>query len=291
MTAPRVLILGGTGMLGHKLWQILSPRMDTHVTVRTSEPGVALLDGERTLPNVSAEDFDTVAQAVAAVEPDVVVNCIGIVKQVREAQDPLASIAINSLFPHRVAQLCSAQGARLIHVSTDCVFSGRTGGYAESDIPDPVDLYGRSKLLGEVADGDGLTIRTSIIGRELSGARGLLEWFLGQQGSVRGFQRAIFSGLTTQALARVVASVTADHPTLTGIRHVAAQPISKFDLLALLRDAYRLDVEIVADVEVAIDRSLDGTAFEQDTGWHADPWPDMVADLAADETPYERLRS
>jgi len=281
-------------MLGHKLYQVLGPRFDTHATVR-SDQGAAqrlgVLDPDRTVAHVSADTFDTVARAVASVEPEVVVNCIGIVKQAREARDPITSIAINSLFPHRLARLCATRGARLIHVSTDCVFSGRTGRYTEGDLPDPPDLYGRSKLLGEVGDGDGLTVRTSIIGRELSGANGLVEWFLCQQGSVRGFQRAIFSGLTTHALADVLASVISDHGALTGVRHVAAEPISKFDLLQMLRDAYGRDVQIVPDDEVILDRSLDGTAFERETGLHAPSWAEMVAQLAADATPYERLRS
>ena len=281
-------------MLGHKLYQVLGPRFDTHATVR-SDHGAAqrlgVLDPDRTVAHVSADMFDTVARAVASVEPEVVVNCIGIVKQAREARDPITSIAINSLFPHRLARLCATRGARLVHVSTDCVFSGRSGRYTEGDLPDPPDLYGRSKLLGEVGDGDGLTVRTSIIGRELSGANGLVEWFLGQQGSVRGFQRAIFSGLTTHALADVLASVISDHGALTGVRHVAAEPISKFDLLQMLRDAYGRDVQIVPDDEVILDRSLDGTAFERETGLHAPSWAEMVAQLAADATPYERLRS
>jgi len=281
-------------MLGHKLYQVLGPRFDTHATVR-SDHGAAqrlgVLDPDRTVAHVSADTFDTVARAVASVEPEVVVNCIGIVKQAREARDPITSIAINSLFPHRLARLCATRGARLVHVSTDCVFSGRSGRYTEGDLPDPPDLYGRSKLLGEVGDGDGLTVRTSIIGRELSGANGLVEWFLGQQGSVRGFQRAIFSGLTTHALADVLASVISDHGALTGVRHVAAEPISKFDLLQMLRDAYGRDVQIVPDDEVILDRSLDGTAFERETGLHAPSWAEMVAQLAADATPYERLRS
>jgi dTDP-4-dehydrorhamnose reductase len=292
--ASCVLILGGSGMLGHKLWQTLEPCLDVHVTVRASDLSASrlgLLDAQRTVTGVRAEDLDTVTGALDAVRPDVVVNCIGIVKQLREAHDPVTSITINSLLPHRLAQLCGERGARLIHISTDCVFSGRTGHYSEADNPDPVDLYGRSKLLGEVDHGQCLTIRTSIIGRELAGATGLLEWFLAQEGSVRGFRRAIFSGLTTQALARVLESVITDHPALNGLRHIAAEPVSKFDLLRMLRDAYGLDVEIVPDDEVAIDRSLDGTAFERDTGWRADPWPDMVAQLAADETPYERLRA
>ncbi|MDQ3849113.1 MAG: SDR family oxidoreductase [Actinomycetota bacterium] len=292
--SPRVLVLGGSGMLGHKLCQVLGTRFDVRATVRTSERAVARLgvpDPARTVADVSADRFDTVVRAVATVRPDVVVNCIGIVKQAREARDPIVSISINSLFPHRVAELCRAAGARLIHVSTDCVFSGRAGGYVESDVPDPVDLYGRSKLLGEVEGAGCLTVRTSIIGRELSGANGLIEWFLGQEGSVRGFRRAIFSGLTTQALARVLASLVCDHGALTGIRHVSSEPISKYDLLCLLKDAYGLGVEIVPDDDVACDRSLDGTKFEQETGLRAPSWAEMVAELAADETPYERMRS
>ena len=294
MTEPRVLILGGSGMLGHKLCQAFSTRFDTHATVRTDDLALArlgLLDQARTVAHVSADTFDTVAAAIASVEPDVVINCIGIVKQASAARDPITSISINSLFPHRLAKLCRSEGVRLIHISTDCVFSGRSGGYTENDVPDPLDLYGRSKLLGEVGDGADLTIRTSIIGRELTGANGLVEWFLGQQASARGFQRAIFSGLTTNALADVLASIVSDHAALSGIRHVAAEPINKFDLLRLLKDAYDLDIEIVADDEVVIDRSLDATTFERETGVKAPSWDAMVAQLAADSTPYERLRS
>lgn len=292
-TSPRVLVLGGSGMLGHKLWQVLGARLDVHVTVRDNDLAparLALLDPARTTTGVSAESFDSVESAVAARDPDVVVNCIGIVKQAAEARDPLASITVNSLFPHRLAQLCRARGARLIHVSTDCVFSGRAGMYGESDIPDPVDLYGRSKLLGELDDGC-LTIRTSIIGRELSGAGGLLEWFLAQHGSVRGFRRAIFSGLTTEALAELLATLICEHRELTGIRHVASAPISKHDLLGMLREAYGLDVQIVADDEMICDRSLDGRKLERETGLRAPSWAQMIAALAADETPYEQLRS
>jgi dTDP-4-dehydrorhamnose reductase len=290
---PRILVLGATGMLGHKLWQVLSPRFDTQVTVRADDvSGLdGLLDPGRTRTGVSAERFDTVERAVSETRPDVVVNCIGVVKQAAAARDPIPSITINSLFPHRLAATCDAHGARLIHISTDCVFSGATGGYVETDNPDPVDLYGRSKLLGEATGAGCLTVRTSIIGRELSGSQGLLEWFLGASESVRGFRRAIFSGLTTPALAGVLASLISDHPGLTGLWHVAAEPINKYDLLCLLRDAYGRQVEIAADDALAIDRSLDGTRFERETGIRAGLWPEMVSELAADETPYEQLRS
>ena len=294
MTPPRVLVLGGSGMLGHKLWQVFSGRFDTYVTLRGRDSALARLgiDPERTVPNVSAETFETVVRAVADVRPQVVVNCIGIVKQAPEARDPLSSILVNSLLPHRVAELCRAAGARLIHVSTDCVFSGSAGRYTEADIPDPEDLYGRSKLLGEVADGACLTVRTSIVGRELRRSNGFLEWFLAQAGgSVRGFRRAIFSGLSTAALAEVLAEVISDHPELAGLRHVASEPISKFDLLQLLKDAYGLEVEIVPDDDVVSDRSLDGKRFEQETGLRRKTWPEMAAALAGDETPYHELRS
>ena len=290
----RVLVLGGSGMLGHKLWQVFSPRFDTYVTLRGGEgaPAALGIDPARSVQNISAETFETVIRAVADVRPDVVVNCVGIVKQAREASDPVSSILVNSLLPHRLGELCRAVDARLIHVSTDCVFSGRAGRYTESDIPDPEDLYGRSKLLGEVADGDSLTVRTSIIGRELRRSNGLLEWFLGQAGkTVRGFREAIFSGLSTAALAEILATVISDHRGLTGMRHVASEPISKFDLLQLLKDAYGLEVDIVPDDEVVSDRSLDGTRFEQETRLRTKTWPEMAAALAADETPYEQLRS
>ena len=281
-------------MLGHKLWQVFSPRFDTYVTLRAGDgaPAALGIDPARSVQNISAETFETVIRAVADVRPDVVVNCVGIVKQAREASDPVSSILVNSLLPHRLGELCRAVDARLIHVSTDCVFSGRAGRYTESDIPDPEDLYGRSKLLGEVAGGDSLTVRTSIIGRELRRSNGLLEWFLGQAGkTVRGFREAIFSGLSTAALAEILATVISDHRGLTGMRHVASEPISKFDLLQLLKDAYGLEVEIVPDDEVVSDRSLDGTRFEQETRLRTKTWPEMAAALAADETPYEQLRS
>ena len=290
--STRVLVLGATGMLGHKLGQVLSQTFDTHLAVRRDDASglAAILDTERVLTGVSAEDMGSVANAVAEVGPDVVVNCVGIVKQASAASEAVPCITVNALFPHRLADLCTERGARLVHISTDCVFSGRAGGYTEDDIPDPVDLYGRSKLLGEVDDGC-LTIRTSIIGRELSGAGGLLEWFLAQHGSVRGFRRAIFSGLTTEALAELLATLICEHRELTGIRHVASAPISKHDLLGMLREAYGLDVQIVADDEMICDRSLDGTKLERETGVRAPSWAQMIAALAADETPYEQLRS
>lgn len=289
-----VLVLGGTGMLGHKLWQAFSPRFETYATVRGKAAEYArfgIFAPERLVEGVSVEDFSSIERALERVRPAAVVNCIGIVKQAEAARDPLPSIEVNSLFPHRLARAGRAAGARLVHISTDCVFSGRRGMYREEDVPDAEDLYGRSKLLGEVEGSGSLTLRTSMIGRELETSYGLVEWFLGRQGeTVRGFKRAIFSGLTTKALADVLAEVVERHQDLEGVWHLAAEPIAKYDLLGLVKDAYGLDVAIEPDDEVAIDRSLDGSRFQKATGIVAPSWVDMIAAMAADDTPYADLR-
>lgn len=290
----KILILGGSGMLGHKLYQSLAPRFDTYATVRkdaSEDSRYGIFDEKRLVGQVIAEDCTTVARALSAVRPTVVINCIGIVKQDASAKDPVANITVNSLFPHRVSQLARAVGARLIHISTDCVFSGRRGNYSETDLPDPPDLYGRSKLLGEIADDGSLTIRTSMIGRELKGAHGLLEWFLSQRdGRVGGFKRAIFSGFTTQALAEVIGKIIVEQPKLSGIWHVAAEPISKFDLLKLVKQTYGLAIEIDPDETFACDRSLDGSRFRAITGFEPPSWPEMIQRSHDDRTPYDEIR-
>ena len=281
-------------MLGHKLWQTFAPRFDAYVTFRGSAPAYArtgLFDPARAIGGVSAQDFDSVARAFALARPEAVVNCVGVVKQDAAAKDPLTSISVNSLFPHRLAQLARAAGARLVHLSTDCVFSGRAGNYDEGARPDAEDLYGRTKLLGEVGGEGALTIRTSMIGRELAGAHGLLEWFLSQEGGrVRGFERAVFSGFTTGALAELLAAVVGEHPGLSGVRHAAAAPIDKFALLSLIKEVYGLRVEIEPDSAFVCDRSLDGSRFREETGLSAPAWPEMIRRMRDDATPYGEIR-
>jgi dTDP-4-dehydrorhamnose reductase len=291
----RVLILGGTGMLGHKLWQTCSGRFDTYATLRQPAASIArlgLFAPARAVGHVSAQDFDSVVRAVAAARPDVVVNCVGVVKQDAAAKDPYTSIAVNALLPHRLAQLCGAAGARLIHVSTDCVFTGRKGDYSEDDTPDAEDLYGRTKLLGEATGANCLTLRTSMIGRELAGARGLVEWFLAQEGGrVRGFKRAVFSGFTTAALSEIIAGLIAERRDLSGLYHVAAEPVTKFDLLSLVKEVYGLRVEIEPDEEFACDRSLNGGRFRAAAGFAPPAWPAMIEAMRRDPTPYEEWRA
>ncbi len=293
----KVLILGGSGMLGHKLWQTLTPKFDTYVSVRR-EPGFyghfGIFDPARMVGGVAADSPETVARAVETIRPDLIVNCIGIVKQDAAAKSPVQSITINTLFPHQLAQVSRDIGARLIHISTDCVFSGDKGNYTETSIPDAQDLYGRSKALGEVdgADYDNcITLRTSMIGRELQGAHGLVEWFLSQRGKrVRGFKRAVFSGFTTAALARIIRDVVISQPGLNGVWHVAAEAINKFDLLTLLKEAMALDIEIEPDETFLCDRSLNGEKFRQATGFIPPSWPKMIDEMARDNTLYDEIR-
>ena len=280
-------------MLGHKVWQRFRERFDAWVTVRGSSQGAAggLLDGDRVITDVRVEDPDGLIRAFEMARPSVVVNCVGIVKQRKSAADPLPSIAINSLYPHRAAALARATGARMIHISTDCVFAGTRGGYTEDDAPDATDLYGRTKLLGEIAGPGLLTLRTSIIGREIASTTGLAEWFLAQRGRrAKGYTRALFSGVTTGTLAGILAELIERHPSLEGIYHLAADPISKYDVLCKLNHAYGAGIAIDATDEVAIDRTLNGSRFTRDTGLRPPGWDDMIADMASDSTPYDEWR-
>ena len=291
----RVLILGGGGMLGHKLWQVFRDRFETWVTFRTGYRDCArygLFEEARTVGDIDAFDPDSVVRALITVRPDVVINCIGIIKQLPTAKDPIVSLTVNSLFPHRLANLCTVAGIRLIHISTDCVFSGRKGMYTETDNADAEDLYGRTKFLGEVAAPTALTLRTSIIGRELSTRSGLVEWFLSNHGEeVRGYSRAIYTGFTTLVLAQIIGDLIERQPGLSGVYHVSSEPINKCNLLSLLRDAFGVEIYIEPYAEVDIDRSLDSTRFRQITGFQPPTWPEMIHGLAADASPYEVWRT
>lgn len=268
-----VLILGGGGMLGHQVWAAARARLDARVAVRR-RPASPLFDDERVIEGFDAADFDGVRRLVEGVRPDAVINCVGVVKQLAAAHDPIASITINSLFPHVLARLAP----RVIQIGTDCVFSGARGRYTEADVPDPVDLYGRSKLLGELA-APHLTLRTSIVGRELGTSHGLLEWFLAQRGGrVKGYTRALFSGVSTNVLARILCDVVAT--PLTGLYHVAGEAISKYDLLMLLNDAFDARVTIDADDALVLDRTLDASRFAAATSIAIPPWREMARELA-----------
>lgn len=288
--SDRVLIFGGSGMLGHKLSQVISRHTDTYVTLR--DRGIAtkypqFFQHARIIEAVDALDAESIARAFEEARPDVVINAIGVVKQLATAKDAQVSIGVNSLFPHRLVEFCTAGGARLIHISTDCVFSGSEGDYRESNNADPEDLYGRSKLLGEVHSGNALTIRTSIIGRQICGSHALLEWFLAQEGGrIKGYKKAIFTGWPTLALSEIIAKILVEHQDLKGIIHVPSNPISKFDLLTLIKDKFDLNIEIEPSDQVDCNRSLNGDLFRRLTDFKTPSWEQLVSKMLEDQASY-----
>jgi dTDP-4-dehydrorhamnose reductase len=276
----KILVVGTNGMLGNAMIGVLSEKADWQVFGTARSASVKKLFSHdiaaRLIFNVDVEHPDSLIKAITQVRPDVVINCVGLVKQLASAEDPLQALPINSLLPHRLARLCELVSARLVHISTDCVFSGVKGNYRESDPADARDLYGRSKYLGEVAYPHAVTLRTSIIGHELQGAHGLVGWFLSQQERCNGYTKAIFSGLPTVVLAQVVRDVVIPRSDLSGVYHVAAQPISKSDLLKLIASVYGKSIEIVPDDRLVIDRSLNADRFREATGYVAPAWPALI---------------
>ena len=293
-TVGKILVLGGGGMLGHKMFQVLGNRYaNTWCTLRSRRDelpwrAVPLFQSSRVLDAVDFSDLDVLDKLLRDVRPAVIVNTVGVIKQRAEAQDAIRCIAINALLPHRIAAVAKEWGGRVIHFSTDCVFSGRRGPYAETDEPDATDLYGRTKLLGEVVGENALTLRTSFIGRELQHHDSLLEWFLAQDHrTVRGFRRAWWSGVTSNHLAGVVADLVETHPEVSGLYHLSSGHISKYELLVRLRDGLNIDIAVEPDDTVQCDRSLDGSRFEAATGYQRPSWETLIGQLAADPTPYE----
>lgn len=280
----RVLILGGDGMLGHQLLKCFAPLHETRVTLRLpvgAYSGYRLFDATNAYCGIDLRTVEPLIPVLADFHPELVINAVGIVKQRPLAADTALNLEINALLPHRLMALCKATRARLVQVSTDCVFSGRKGGYRESDLPDAEDLYGRAKLLGEVEAPDCVTLRTSMIGPELVRKAGLVEWFLAQQGHVQGYRNAIFSGFITAELARVIEKIATDFPGARGLYHLSSRPISKFALLTLLKKRLDLPLEIIPNDDYRCDRSLDAAKFQSQFGYRAPDWATMIDELAA----------
>lgn len=281
----RVLVLGASGMIGSTTFRVLSERHDWDVygSVRseTAKQFFPAQLAERLLANVDVTNYDALVDVFARIRPEVVINCVGATKHKTDGNDPLMAIPLNALLPHRLARLCEAVNARLVHVSTDCVFSGKQGHYTEEDLPDTDDVYGRSKALGEVDYPNAITLRTSTIGHELQSSYGLLDWFLTQQGSCKGFKRAIFSGLSSMEFARVIRDIVIPQPSLHGLYHVAGPAIAKYDLLKLVAKVYGKAIEIIPENEFVIDRSLNADRFHAATGYQSPEWPELIESMRA----------
>jgi dTDP-4-dehydrorhamnose reductase len=276
----RVLVLGVSGMIGSTMFRVLSENAAWAVFGAARSEGLGRFFSSalntRLITGIDVNNRDVLMQVFGDVRPDLVINCIGLTKHHSQSLEPLLATPINTLLPHRLANICRAVGARFIHVSTDCVFSGSKGNYVEDDAADADDVYGKSKFLGEISAPHAVTLRTSTIGHELQSAYGLLEWFLAQKGQCKGFRRAIFSGLPNVTFAQVVRDVVIPRAELSGIFHVGAEPISKYDLLNLIARIYGKSIEIHSDDSFVIDRSLNLGRFRGATGYVAPDWPELI---------------
>ena len=278
----RILILGGDGMLGHQLFKHLSKEHEVKVTLRQNLSAYEkfnLFFPDNTFAGIDVRVTEQLLEVFEEFQPQAIVNAVGIIKQRLSSKESIPSLEINSLFPHRLAILCKGIGARMIHFSTDCVFSGKKGNYREEDPSDAVDLYGKSKYLGEVNEQHCLTFRKSMIGRELSRKKSLMEWFLSQRGSIKGFKKAMFSGFTTQELSRIIETILIQYPTASGIYHVSSDPISKYDLLSLINKRLELPIQIIPDESFECDRSLDSNKFRKEFNYNPPTWEKMVEEL------------
>lgn len=281
MIKKKILVIGATGMLGNAQMTELSKykNFDVFGTVRYFEEAKKYLPAKllkKIQPNVEVENIDSLIKVFDWVKPDVVINCVGLIKQSKNASDIALDISMNSLFPYRLAHLCAIAGSRLIHISTDCVFSGKKGLYRESDLADAEDIYGRTKYLGEVALPNCLTIRTSIIGHGLENHISLIDWFLSQKGQIKGYTKVIYSGFPTVEIARIIAEYIIPNENLFGLYHVSAEPIAKYDLLNLVAKIYHKKIIIKPFDQFILDRSLDSTKFRKITSYQPPSWERLV---------------
>lgn len=283
---PTILVLGASGLLGNAVFRVLSgnPAWNVLGTIRKAsvKERFPFSQGEKLMLHADATCADRLDALITSSNPSVVVNCVGLTKHVPSGSDPLSAYTMNALLPHRLAALCANADARLVHISTDCVFSGLHGMYSESDKTDAVEVYGQSKAAGEVTYRNTITLRTSYIGHELESARGFLAWFLQQESACKGFRKAFFSGVPTVTLAHIIRDVVIPNPNLTGLFHVASCRISKFDLLTLVAQVYKKKITIQPDDSVIVDRSLDATKFLKATGYQAPDWPALVHQMHED---------
>jgi len=279
----KILVLGASGMIGSAMFRILSTRSDWTVFGTARLPSVKqyFFDflGSRLLTGVELGAPDNLIRLFSDFAPDVLINCAGVTKHVPKGVDPVAVIEMNALLPHSLAKICRLSGTRMIQISTDCVFAGTRGNYHEDSVPDATDLYGRSKILGEVSSDGALTLRTSTIGHEINSKFGLLEWFLSQTGKCKGYRRAMFSGLPTHEFARVVRDFVLPNPGLSGLYHVGGAPVDKFGLLSLIANQYGKRITIEPDDTVAVDRTLNSSRFNAATGYVAAAWPQLIENM------------
>ena len=282
----KVLVLGATGMLGYSLFSNLSeyPEYDVYGTVRSLEGKEHFFTNHlsKIINDVDVSRQYELDAVIEKMKPNIVINCIGLIKQHSISKQHVDAISINSLLPHALAVICDRDGAKLINFSTDCVFTGNKGDYLESDMPDAQDLYGKSKCLGEVNYGPHLTLRTSIIGHELSSNVSLIGWFLSQEDKTKGFSKAIFSGLPTCVIAKILAESILPNGDLRGLYQLSVEPIDKFSLLKLVASIYEKKIDIEESEKVVINRSLNSETLRKSIDLKVPTWESLITDMHSD---------
>ena len=273
-------------MLGHKLWQHFSARFpDTYTTIRQNRvlyEKSGLFKSDKVIDSVDVNEFPELTGVMKRIRPDFILNCIGVTKRRKEADTAIPAITLNALFPHKLVKWGMDNSAKVVNFSTDCVFDGEQGNYTEESPTNAKDLYGKTKAFGEIQGKNALTLRSSFIGSELQAATELLEWFLSQTGTVKGFKNAIYSGLTTIELSRIIEKILVYYPAATGLYNISSDPISKFDLLMLIRDKMHIKVDVIPDETIRCDRSLDSTKFRNEFSYTPPTWVAMVEELSKD---------
>jgi dTDP-4-dehydrorhamnose reductase len=294
LNSKKVLVLGIEGMLGHVVGGVLSEDFNVVGTSRKSvdsdSPIRQILPNLLIHQNLDVRDESSIRKVVEVLRPEYVINCVGVIKQKLEPSSYVDCIDINSALPHRLASICGDFGSRLIHFSTDCVFSCKPGVKDLLTLPDPQDLYGRSKLLGELNHENSLTIRTSIVGRQISGSESLFEWLLSQKGKkISGYSKALYTGVTTKTLAKILKQIIAKEIDLHGVWQVASSEISKYDLLNLVNDKLNLGISIEENSDFECDRRLDGSEFTRSTSIEVPSWIEMIEEFKSDQANYREL--
>jgi len=295
-----VLILGASGMLGHKIFEVLN----SYSQYRVYGTVTSLKSFNGTLPekykslifeSVFANDLPSVEKILTSVKPNIVINCIGMIKQKKDQGTQIQTILLNALFPQQINAICEKRRIRFITIATDCVFDGKKDHeYLETDLPTCHDVYGMTKFLGEIHSGSGLTLRTSIIGHELKEGVSLLDWFLGQNNkTIKGYKKAIFSGFPTVILARVIAEKIIPNKTLCGLYHLSTNPISKYDLLKMIKNEYEIKVRIFSDSNLKVNRALNSDIIRKKLKYSPPSWNELIKEMHMDylNSPFYQSRN
>lgn len=292
----RVLILGVSGLIGHKLFQELTSSFEVFGTlhkIKQQYGDIQLFSGDNVIGGVDVKKFEILTGVFAAINPDVILNCVGITKRKININYPLEVLMVNSVFPHQLANWAKENQKRVIHFSTDCVFDGKIGNYTESSLTTAEDIYGRTKALGEITYNHTLTIRSSFIGQELFDRTELLDWFLSQDGKViKGFKNTFYSGVSTIFMAKVIKEIILNFPDLFGLYQLApGNPISKFELLSIAKESFNINVDIIADELHVHHPTLDSSKLKTEIDLTVPSWKEMMDELASEKLFYSKLKT